>query len=63
MFASIIRRKSSGDFSAEQAAFESTTFSLTTDVPRPAERRFDERLIPLLKIAKLTGGSSSIHFA
>ena len=57
MFASIIRRKSSGDFSAEQAAFESTTFSLTTDVPRPAERRFDERLIPLLKIAKMTSES------
>ena len=57
MFSSIIRRKSGPDFSNEQAAFESTTFSLTTDVPRPAERRFDERLIPLLKIAKMTSNS------
>src|SRR5690348_15621735 len=57
MFSSIIRRKSGPDFSNEQAAFESTTFSLTTVVPRPAERRFDERLIPLLKIAKMTSNS------
>ena len=57
MFASIIRRKSGAWFSDEQAAFESTTFSLTTDVPRPAERRIDERLIPLLKIAKIVSES------
>jgi hypothetical protein len=57
MFASIIRRKRGQSNADEQAAFESTTFSLTTAVPRPAERRSDERLIPLLKIAKLVSGS------
>ena len=57
MFASLIHRKrgkSSGD---DQAAFESTTFSLTTAVPRPAETRSDERVIPLLKVAKLVSQS------
>ena len=53
MFASIIRRKGAQSFADEQAAFESTTFSLTTAVPRPAERRGDERMIPLLKVSKL----------
>jgi hypothetical protein len=38
---------------ADEALFESTTFSLTTAVPRPAERRQDERLRPLLRVAKL----------
>jgi hypothetical protein len=57
MFASINRRKRDQSNADEQAAFESTTFSLTTAVPRPAERRADERLIPLLKIAKLVSES------
>jgi hypothetical protein len=57
MFASIIRRKRGQWLADDQAAFESTTFSLTTAVPRPAERRSDERLIPLLKVAKLVGDS------
>ena len=57
MFASIIRRKRDRSFADEQAAFESTTFSLSTAVPRPAERRADDRLIPLLKIAKLVSES------
>ena len=53
MFASIIRRKGAQSFADEQAAFDSTTFSLTTAVPRPVERREDDRLIPLLKVSKL----------
>lgn len=53
MFASLIRRKDSRSLEEEQAAFESTTFSLTTDVPRPVERRSDERIVPLLRTAKL----------
>jgi hypothetical protein len=57
MFASIIRRKRGSSAADDQSAFESTTFSLTTDVPRPAERRADERLIPLLKVAKLVSES------
>ncbi len=53
MFESFIRRKSAVPASADQALFESTTFSLTTAVPRPTERRGDDRLMPLLRIAKL----------
>ena len=53
MFASLIQRKRNRSSVDDQAAFESTTFSLSTAVPRPAERRSDERLIPLLKVAKL----------
>lgn len=55
MFGSLIRRKQSkrplGD---DNIAFESTTFSLSTAVPRPSERRSDERLIAMLRVAKLT---------
>ena len=53
MFASLIRRKNGPSPADDEAAFESTTFSLSTAVPRPAERPADERLIPLLKVAKL----------
>ncbi len=58
MFNSLIRRNQAkrpmGD---DNIAFESTTFSLSTTVPRPAERRFDERLIAMLRVAKLTDPS------
>jgi hypothetical protein len=57
MFASLIQRKRSGSSNHDQAAFESTTFSLTTAVPRPVERRSDDRLIPLLKVAKMSSAS------
>ena len=53
MFQSLIRRKPAVPASADEALIESTTFSLTTAVPRPAERRSDERLMPLLRVAKL----------
>jgi hypothetical protein len=53
MFESLIRRKQARSIEEEQAAFDSTTFSLTTDVPRPVERRTDERVVPLLRVAKL----------
>ena len=53
MFASLIQRKRTPSVEEDQAAFESTTFSLTTAVPRPVERRDDERMIPLLKVGKL----------
>ena len=58
MFASLIQRKRNQSFKDDRAAFDSTTFSLTTAVPRPVERRADERLIPLLKVAKLVSGDS-----
>ena len=55
MFASLIQRKRTKLPTGDQAAFESTTFTLSTAVPRPSERRVDDRLIPLLKVAKLVG--------
>jgi hypothetical protein len=54
MFASLIRRKPANSLESAESAFESTTFSLTTAVPRPPERRTDERLTPILRIAKLS---------
>lgn len=57
MFGSLIRRKQAkrplGD---DNIAFESTTFSLSTAVPRPSERRSDERMIAMLRVAKLKDG-------
>jgi hypothetical protein len=54
MFASLIRRKSAGATQSEaDAAFDSTTVSLSTAVPRPLERREDERLSAMLRLGKL----------
>ena len=55
MFAALIRRKTALTRTAvSDAAFESTTVSLSTAVPRPVERRDGERVAPLLRTAKLT---------
>jgi hypothetical protein len=55
MFGSLIRRKqTTRPLGEDHIAFESTTFSLSTAVPRPSERRTDERMIALLRVAKLT---------
>jgi len=54
MFASLIRRKSAGAIQAEtDAAFESTTVSLSTAVPRPLEQRESERVSAMLRVGKL----------
>lgn len=54
MFGSLIRRKQSKrPLGEDNIAFESTTFSLSTAVPRPSERRGDERMIAMLRVAKL----------
>ena len=53
MFGSLIRRKQVELVSPEEVEFDSTTFSLSTAVPRPSERRADERITPLLRVAKL----------
>lgn len=55
MFSSLIRRKSAAAATVDEALIESTTFSLSTAVPRPMERRTDERVAPLLRVAKLVG--------
>jgi hypothetical protein len=55
MFGSLIRRKPRSPNDDDHGAFESTTFSLTTAVPRPSDRRDDDRVSPLLRVAKLSG--------
>jgi hypothetical protein len=55
MFASLIRRKpTSFAPGSSETEVESTTVSLSTDVPRPVERRAEERVSALLRVAKLT---------
>ena len=64
MFGSLIRRKEAprplGD---DNLVFESTTFTLTTAVPRPTERRSDDRVMAMLRVAKathVTGGEEQL---
>ena len=60
MFGELIRRKFGGEpFASSDAAFESTTVSLSTAVPRPAERRSDERLSAMLRVGKLTDAAGN----
>lgn len=60
MFTDLIRRKFSGQpLNTTDAAFESTTVSLSTAVPRPEERRSDERMSPMLRVGKLIEASGS----
>lgn len=55
MLSSLIRRKGlSNADRLTDAAFESTTVSLTTYVPRPTERRGDDRVNAMLRVAKLS---------
>ena len=56
MFGSLIRRRPGGaaDGGPNDPAFESTSVSLSTSVPRPIERRTDERVSAMLRIAKLS---------
>ncbi|HVL78248.1 MAG TPA: PilZ domain-containing protein [Sphingomicrobium sp.] len=57
MFGSLIRRKPPRQWSEDESAFESTTFSLSTAVPRPVERREEDRVTPMLRVAKLRGAT------
>jgi hypothetical protein len=58
MFSELIRRRFSGQaFASSDAAFESTTVSLSTAVPRPAERRGGDRISAMLRVGKLTDSS------
>jgi PilZ domain len=60
MFGSLIRRKQSQrPLGVDDVAFDSTTFTLSTAVPRPTERRADERMIAMLRVAKLTDANGS----
>ncbi len=57
MFGTLIRRKPVRSLGAQDEAFDSTSFSLSTAVPRPEERRSDPRNIASLRVAKLTEAS------
>jgi hypothetical protein len=58
MFGSLIRRKTANDGRGlSDPGFESTTVSLSTAVPRPAERRSHPRLDAVLRVCKLTQAS------
>src|SRR5437763_2005303 len=59
MFAELIRKKfGAARVGSSDAAFDSTTVSLSTVVPRPIERRSDERMSAMLRLAKLTEEAS-----
>ncbi len=58
MFGSLIRKKAETVWNEDNGTFESTTFTLSTAVPRPSERRTDARLLPTLRVAKLVGANS-----
>ncbi|NJC06271.1 hypothetical protein GGQ97_002064 [Sphingomonas kaistensis] len=53
MFHSLIRRQLRRPAETDAAAFDSTTVSLSLAVPRPPERRTDDRILPTLRVAKL----------
>jgi hypothetical protein len=57
MFATLIRRKPARPLGQPDDAFDSTSFSLSTAVPRPDERRDDPRTLSTLRLAKLTESS------
>jgi hypothetical protein len=58
MFGSLIRKRAETVWNDDNGTFESTTFTLSTAVPRPTERRTDGRLLPTLRVAKLVGADS-----
>ncbi len=54
MFETLIRRRPARALGQQDEAFDSTSFSLSTAVPRPEERRDDPRALSSLRVAKLT---------
>jgi hypothetical protein len=58
MFSSLIRRRSEVERNpAVEIEFDSTKVTLSTAVPRPVERRIDERTSAMLRVAKLSDAS------
>lgn len=54
MFQSLIRRRAGRPAELDAAAFDSTTVSLSMAVPRPPEKRSEQRVLPTLRVAKMT---------
>ena len=60
MFSSLIRRKSGIAIDGNSdVAFDSTTVSLSTAVPRPIERSGEDKVSGMLRIAKITAASGA----
>ena len=59
MFGTLIRRKPPRSLGQQDEAFDSTSFSLSTAVPRPEERRDDPRNLATLRVAKLSQANGS----
>ncbi len=58
MFVDLIRRRFSGrSVNGSDAAFESTSVSLSSAVPRPLDRRLEERAAAMLRVGKLMDSS------
>ena len=58
MFESLIRRKTANEAgNGADIAFDSTSVSLSTAVPRPTERRGDERVASMLRLGKISTSS------
>ena len=55
MFGTLIRRRTVRPLGQQDEAFDSTSFSLSTTVPRPEERRSDDRVMAMLRIGKVIG--------
>lgn len=55
MFGTLIRRRPVRPLGQQDEAFDSTSFSLSTTVPRPEERRGDDRITSMLRIGKIIG--------
>jgi hypothetical protein len=60
MFGGLIRRRALR-VSEDELAAESTLFSLTTEVPRPTDKRTDDRLRAILPVTKLVTEEGAQH--
>jgi hypothetical protein len=63
MFGGLIRRRAALRVSEDEFAAESTLFSLSTEVPRPTDKRTDERLHAILPVTKLVTEDGVQHLA
>ena len=59
MLGALIRRRAGRSLTADEFAEESTLFTLSTEVPRPTERRTDERIQTILPVARLVSEGSN----
>ncbi|WP_260483803.1 PilZ domain-containing protein [Sphingomicrobium flavum] len=57
MLGAFIGKKRARPFGQDNIAFDSTIFTLSTEVPRPLEKRVDERVMPMLRVAKVDTGN------